>query len=98
MFIRTYADFLLEVRDKSHDNAGDKIEKDHKKGDHAGIDKKLEKELEDELNDVSEDCARCGEHISSCQCAETDPWSTQVYHRVSKGKEIKPKPKQEFKK
>jgi hypothetical protein len=97
MFIRTYADFLLEVRDKSHEKAGDKIEKDHKEGDHSGIDKKLEKEIEDELKDVSEDCARCGEHISSCQCADKDPWSTQVYHRAPAGEKLTSKPKQQFK-
>ena len=34
----------------------------------------------------------------SCECAEKDPWSTQVYHRAPKGKETKQKPKQEFKK
>ena len=82
MFIKNYKDFLFEVRDKKHEPAGEK----------------LEKEIEDELEANAEDCPRCGEHIESCECAEKDPWSTQVYHRVSKGKEIKPKPKQEFKK
>ena len=48
--------------------------------------------------DITEDCPRCGEHIDACECAEKDPWSTQVYHRAPKGTEIKPKPKQEFKK
>ena len=98
MFIKNYKEFLFEVRDKTPENAGDKIDKDHKEGNHVGSDKELEKQVEDELDDVSEDCPRCGEHIESCECEEKDPWSTQVYHRVSKGKEIKPKPKQEFKK
>ena len=98
MFIKNYKDFLFEVRDKKHEPAGEKAEKDHKDGNHAGKDEELEKQIDDELTDIAEDCPRCGEHVGSCECAEKDPWSTQVYHRVSKGKEIKPKPKQEFKK
>jgi len=98
MFIRNYKDFLLEVRDKTHKAAGDKAEKDHKEGDHKGINAELEKEINDELDANAEDCARCGEHVESCKCTEEDPWSTQVYHRAPKGKQYKPKPKQEFKK
>ena len=97
MFIKNYKDFLFEVRDKKHEPAGEKADKDRKEGNHAGKDEELEKEINDELTDVAEDCPRCGEHVSSCQCAEKDPWSTQVYHRAPKGKEFKPKPKQEFK-
>ena len=98
MFIRNYKDFLLEVRDKTHKAAGDKAEKDHKEGDHKGVNAELEKEINDELEQVAEDCPRCGEHIESCECAEKDPWSTQNYHRVPKGAEQKSKPKQEFNK
>ena len=98
MFIRNYKDFLLEVRDKKHKAAGDKAEKNHKDGNHAGVNTELEKEINDELEANAEDCARCGEHIESCKCEEEDPWSTQVYHRAPKGKEYKAKPKQEFKK
>ena len=98
MFIRNYKDFLLEVRDKKYKAAGDKAEKDHKDGDHKGIDSELEKEINDELEQVAEDCPRCGEHIESCECAEEDPWSTQNYHRAPKGSEYKAKPKQQFKK
>jgi len=98
MFIKNYKEFLFEVRDKSHDKAGDKVDKDHKEGNHTGGDKKLEKEIADELEEITEDCPRCGEHIESCECAEKDPWSTQNYHRVPKGAEQKSKPKQEFNK
>ena len=98
MAIKNYKEFLLEVRDKSYEPAGEKAEKDHKSGNHSGADKELEKEIADELEDITEDCPRCGEHIDACECAEKDPWSTQVYHRAPKGTEIKPKPKQEFKK
>ena len=98
MFIKKYNEFLLEVRDKKYKAAGDKAEKDHKDGNHKGIDKELEKEINDELEQVAEDCPRCGEHIESCECAEEDPWSTQNYHRAPKGTEQKAKPKQEFKK
>ena len=98
MFIRNYKDFLLEVRDKTHKAAGDKAEKDHKEGDHKGVNAELEKEINDELEQVAEDCPRCGEHIESCECAEKDPWSTQNYHRAPKGSEHKAKPKQQFNK
>ena len=98
MFIRTYADFLLEVRDKTYKPAGDKAEQDHKDGKHKGVNAELEKEINDELEKVAEDCPRCGEHIESCECAEKDPWSTQNYHRVPKGSEHKSKPKQQFNK
>ena len=98
MFIRNYRDFLLEVRDQKHEPAGEKVEKDHKDGKHSGVDSKLEKEIEDELEANAEDCPRCGEHIESCECAEKDPWSTQVYHRAPAGDKQTAKPKQEFKK
>jgi hypothetical protein len=97
MFIKNYKEFLFEVRDKTPVPAGDKIEKSHKDGDHIGSDKELEKTIKDELEDVAEDCPRCGEHIDACECAEKDPWSTQVYHRVPPGDKKTAKPKQEFK-
>ena len=97
MHIKNYKEFLFEVRDKTPERAGDKIEKSHKEGDHAGIDKELEKQIEDELEEVAEDCPRCGEHIDACECAKKDPWSTQVYHRAPAGDKQTPKPKQEFK-
>ena len=97
MHIKNYNEFLFEVRDKTPDRAGDKIEKSHKEGDHSGIDKELEKQIEDELEEVAEDCPRCGEHVDACQCAEKDPWSTQVYHRAPAGDKQTAKPKQEFK-
>jgi len=96
MYIRTYADFLLEVRDKKINHAGDKEDKDFKKNN--GSDPELEKKIADELEAVTEECARCGEHIDACKCEEEDPWSTHVYHRAPKGTEKKAKPKQEFKK
>lgn len=98
MFIKKYSEFLLEVRDKKPKVAGEKTEKDHKDGNHKGINKELEKEVNDELEAVAEECVRCGEHIESCKCEEEDPWSTQNYHRAPKGKEEKTKPKQQFKK
>jgi hypothetical protein len=97
MYIRTYADFLLEVRDKKVDHAGDKEEKKFKDSP-DGSDKELEKKISDGLDKVEEECVRCGEHLDACKCPEEDPWSTQVYHRAPKGKEYKGKPKQEFKK
>jgi len=98
MFIKNYNEFLLEVRDKKPKVAGEKVEKDHKDGNHKGVNKELEKEVNDELEAVAEECVRCGEHIESCKCEEEDPWSTQNYHRAPKGKEEKTKPKQQFKK
>ncbi len=98
MFIKNYSEFLLEVRDKKPKVAGEKTEKDHKDGNHKGIDKELEKEINDELEQQAEDCARCGEHIESCKCEEEDPWSTQNYHRAPKGTKEEAKPKQQFKK
>jgi len=98
MFIKKYNEFLLEVRDKKYKAAGDKAEKDHKDGNHSGVDKELEKEINDELEQVAEDCPRCGEHIDACKCPTEDPWSTQVYHRAPKGAEYKGKAKQQFKK
>ena len=96
MFIKKYKEFLLEVRDKAIKHAGDKEEKEFK--DNDGSDKNLEKKIEDELEEVTEDCVRCGEHLSACKCESEDPWSTQVYHRAPKGIEQKGKSKQEFKK
>ena len=98
MFIKNYREFLFEVRDKTPDKAGDKVDKDHKDGNHKGVDKKLEKEIGDELEEITEDCPRCGEHIDACECAEKDPWSTQVYHRAPAGDKQTAKPKQQFKK
>tara|TARA_R110001592_G_scaffold66209_1_gene203096 strand:+ start:1297 stop:1587 length:291 start_codon:yes stop_codon:yes gene_type:complete len=96
MFIKKYKEFLLEVRDKSVKHAGDKEEKAFK--DNDGSDKNLEKKIADELEDVTEDCVRCGEHISACKCESEDPWSTHVSHRAPAGVKYKKKPKQEFKK
>ena len=98
MFIKKYNEFLLEVRDKKYKAAGDKAEKDHKDGNHSGVNKELEKEINDELEQVAEDCPRCGEHIDACECAEKDPWSTQVYHRAPAGDKQTAKPKQQFNK
>lgn len=98
MFIKNYKDFLFEVRDKKPEPAGEKAEKDYKDDKHAGKDEELEKEINDELTDIAEDCPRCGEHVESCECAEKDPWSTQVYHRAPAGDKQTAKPKQEFKK
>ena len=98
MFIKNYREFLFEVRDKTPDKAGDKVDKDHKDGNHKGVDKKLEKEIGDELEEITEDCPRCGEHIAACECAEKDPWSTQVYHRAPAGDKQTAKPKQQFNK
>ncbi len=97
MFIKNYSEFLLEVRDKKPKVAGEKAEKDHKDGNHKGIDKELEKEINDELEQQTEDCPRCGEHFESCKCEEEDPWSTQNYHRAPKGTVKEGKPKQQFK-
>ena len=94
MFIKNYREFLFEVRDKTPDKAGDKVDKDHKDGNH----KELEKEIADELEEITEDCPRCGEHIDACECAEKDPWSTQVYHRAPAGDKQTAKPKQQFNK
>tara|TARA_R110001592_G_scaffold120112_2_gene323976 strand:- start:116 stop:406 length:291 start_codon:yes stop_codon:yes gene_type:complete len=96
MYIRSYVDFLLEVRDKKVNHAGDKEDKNFKNNNGSNPD--LEKQIADELEEVTEDCARCGERIESCKCESEDPWSTQVYHRAPKGVEYKGKPKQQFKK
>ena len=98
MFIKKYNEFLLEVRDKKHEPAGEKVAKAHKDGKHKGSDAELEKEINDELEKVAEDCPRCGERFESCKCEEEDPWSTQNYHRAPKGTVKEGKPKQQFKK
>ena len=97
MFIRNYKDFLLEVRDKTYEPAGTKGGEYDKPSKDTGANKELEKEIADELEEITEDCPRCGEHIDACECAEKDPWSTQVYHRAPAGDKQTPKPKQEFK-
>ena len=97
MFIKNYKEFLFEVRDKTPKALSDNIENFDKEGTRVGADKELEKQVKDELEDISEDCPRCGEHIDACECAEKDPWSTQVYHRVPAGDKQKSKSKQEFK-
>tara|TARA_R100001480_G_scaffold151179_1_gene152362 strand:+ start:211 stop:387 length:177 start_codon:yes stop_codon:yes gene_type:complete len=58
MFIKNYSEFLLEVRDKKPKVAGEKTEKDHKDGNHKGVDKELEKKVNDELEAVEEECVR----------------------------------------
>jgi hypothetical protein len=98
MFIKKYTEFLAEVRDKTIIHAGDKEHDSFKDNKNDGSDKELEKEVADELEDITENCPRCGEHISDCKCEEEDPWSTQVYHRAPAGTQYKGKPKQEFKK
>ena len=47
---------------------------------------KAEKEIQDYIGGNIDSCPRCGEHESDCQCGSDDPWSTQNYHRVPKGK------------
>jgi uncharacterized protein (UPF0212 family) len=49
-------------------------------------DKKTEKDAQDYVDDNVDYCPRCGEHVDDCDCASSDPWSTQNYHRVPKGK------------
>lgn len=95
MHIKSFKDFVLEGLDQVR----------HKKVKHLedtehddGTDKDVEKKAEEYMDDEKDNCPRCGEHIEDCQCEEDDPWSTQNYHRVPKGKEEKAKPKQEFKK
>ena len=56
--------------------------------------KKVEKEIQDYIGDNIEICPRCGERMEDCQCESNDPWSTQNYHRVPKGKIEKSKAKQ----
>ena len=98
MFIKNYREFLFEVRDKKPEPAGEKVDKAHNDNKHKGRNEELEKKVADELEELTEDCARCGEHIDACKCSEEDPWSTQVYHRAPAGIKKQGKPKQEFKK
>lgn len=95
MSIKKFHEFISEgisdVRHKKVDHLEDKEREDK-------TDKKTEKEVEEYLDDISENCPRCGEHVDDCVCQEEDPWSTQNYHRVPKGKSEKSKPKQTFKK
>ena len=95
MAIKSFKDFITEelnhVRDKKVKHV-----KDHDPED--SVNKEAEANAEEYLQKVEEECPRCGEHESDCQCDSDDPWSTQNYHRVPKGTEYKAKPKQEFKK
>ena len=94
MSIKKFHEFISEgignVRHKKVDHLEDKEVKDKN-------DSKTEKEVEEYLDDKAETCPRCGEHVDDCVCQEEDPWSTQNYHRVPKGKSEKSKPKQNFK-
>lgn len=91
MYIKKFKDFLFE---QQRDKKVDHIEKMEITD---GSDPDLEKEAEDFITDEEENCARCGEKYEDCKCPSEDPWSTQVYHRVPKGKIVKGKPKQNFK-
>ena len=94
MHIKSFKDFVLEGLDQVRDKKVKHLE-DTEHDD--GTDKDVEKKAEEYMDDEKDNCPRCGEHIEDCQCEEDDPWSTQNYHRVPKGKEEKAKPKQEFK-
>lgn len=61
-------------------------------------DDNIDKEFEDYIESKEELCPRCGEPEERCSCSNKDHWSTYTFHRVPKGKDIKSKPKQEFKK
>lgn len=95
MSIKSFKEFVTEgldqVRHKKVKHVEDIENKDNSSKD-------TEKKAEEYLDSISEECPRCGEHIDDCRCETDDPWSTQNYHRVPKGKEEKTKPKQEFKK
>lgn len=61
-------------------------------------DKNTDKDVKKYIDSKVEECPRCGERIEKCSCEEDDSYSTHNSHRAPKGKIIKPKPKQEFKK
>ena len=88
MFIKNYKDFLFEVRDKKHEPAGEKADKDHKEGNHAGKDEELEKEINDELTDVAEDCPRCGGACQLLSMCREGPLVNTSLSQSSKRKRI----------
>jgi len=92
MFVKNFKQFLLEQRDKPIIPAGDETEYDD------GSDPALEDEVNSLNDNVADTCPRCGEDVDDCCCSDEDPWSTHVHHRAPKGKIIKGKPKQNFKK
>jgi hypothetical protein len=85
--IKKFADFINEKQIKPADD-----------GYQDNFDKDLESKVQDYIEKNSDNCPRCGEHMDDCQCDINDYWSTQNYHRVSKGITKKLKPKQKFKK
>lgn len=95
MAIKSFKAFITEDLDQVRHKKVNHIE-DHDP--EEGKNKEAEDNAEAYLQKVEEECPRCGEHAIDCKCEGDDPWSTQVYHRVPKGKEHKAKPKQEFKK
>lgn len=94
MFVKRFQDFITEELGQVRHKKVNHIEDDEPKD---KSDEKLEKDTEKYLDDKSDRCPRCDEHIDDCRCQDEDPWSTQNYHRVPKGKEQKSKPKQQFK-
>jgi hypothetical protein len=78
--IKPFEHFLYEAqRDKPVDHVEDIEIKDKSN-------KKVEKDAQDYVADMVDYCPRCGEHVDDCECKSIDPWSTQNYHRVPKGK------------
>ena len=74
-FIKTYKDFLFEVRDKAIKHAGDDI-------DIVTKEEETEEVVNKYISKKKEHCPRCEEHIKNCKCETDDPWSTQNYHRT----------------
>jgi len=93
-YVRSFISWLSEgssIKDKKINHIEDIKLND-------GSDKDLDKENADYLETEGEYCPRCKERMEDCRCEDDDFWSTQTFHRVPKGKVVKSKPKQEFKK
>jgi len=88
MSLKNFSEFINESEVKSGDDEDF----------NDGSNKKLDKEVDDYIEDNNDICPRCKEPLGDCKCEDEDYWSTKNAHRAPKGKEVKVKPKQNFKK
>ena len=94
MAIKKFKDFIAEGIKTTRDKKVDHIEDNEPE---LKSDSKLEDVVDDYIEDKRDECPRCGNAPDECKCQDSDPWSTQNFHRVPKGEKTKAKPKQNFK-
>ena len=89
MYVKSYREFIAEGETSV-------VKAEPETSYEKGTDEETEKKVQKYMDKMDEDCPRCGEPPEVCKCENDDHWSTQNYHRIPKGEEIKNDPEQKF--